>query len=170
MKNIIHILIFLQITSFSIAQEIQFYNELHDFGKIQEGAFATYEFEFINSGYKDLTIEYAKATCGCTIVNYTQDTIPPKQKGKIKVTFDSNNRPGLFIKSITIKSNAKDAIKILYLKGEVITSNKSQTRGFSLSHTEEKNSAKDALSNVQNEEFEHFLFHKVDSLGILRED
>lgn len=169
MKKITFSLFFITLSFLCTAQEIQFYNELHDFGKIQEGTFVTYEFEFVNSGYEDLVIEYAKSTCGCTVLDYSQDTIPPKQKGAIKVTFDSNDRPGLFIKSITVKSNAKESIKVLYLKGDVVASNK--TRGFSLSpQKEEKVTTMDVLSQAQDEDFQHFLFQKGDSLGVLRED
>lgn len=98
---------------------LTFVEETHDFGTIEEGAIATYEFEFTNTGDQPLEISNVQASCGCTTPFFTREAVMPGKKGKIKASFDSNGRPGPFMKSITVRSNAKKDMVILYIKGVV---------------------------------------------------
>ena len=100
-------------------KDIFFKEDSFDFGTIEEGTLASHEFEFVNNGTAPIIISNVQASCGCTTPYWTKDPIAPGKKGTIKASFDSNRRPGSFNKSITITSNAKTPVKVLYIKGTV---------------------------------------------------
>ena len=93
----------------------------HDFGKINEAdGRVTTVFEFKNEGMTPLVLSNVRASCGCTTPKWTREPIEPGQTGQITVIYNPNGRPGRFQKTITITSNATEATKRLYIKGEVI--------------------------------------------------
>ena len=100
--------------------EITFKEDLHDFGKIQEGVVAEYTFTFTNSGNQPLVIEDVRPSCGCTSPSWSKEPVAPGQTGMIRVAYNSNGRPGSFYKSVSITSNVPNETKVLYIKGEVI--------------------------------------------------
>ena len=59
-----------------------------------------------------------KASCGCTVPDWTRTPVAPKEKGTIKVTYNTNN-VGAFTKSITVNSNAINSPVVLTIKGIV---------------------------------------------------
>lgn len=113
-------LILLLLGQFTLAQgKFRFNKEIHDFGNIDEGVVATYEFEFTNVGNQPILIQDISASCGCTTPYYTKEPVLPGQKGVIKVSYNSLGRPYAFTKSVTIRSNADEPIKTLMVKGYV---------------------------------------------------
>lgn len=94
--------------------------ETHDFGTIPEGPNAACEFEVKNTGTEPLVIYSVTASCGCTIPSYSKEPVMPGQTTKIKVLYRTIGRPGPFIKSVNISSNASNGeSKIIYIKGTV---------------------------------------------------
>ncbi len=109
---------FLFTASFVKAQGIMsFEKETHDFGSIKEGETATYEFVFTNTGNQPIEIATVKASCGCTTPFWTKGLIKPGEKGTVKASYDSKDRPGGFSKSVTVTSNAQRNVTVLYIKG-----------------------------------------------------
>ena len=101
--------------------EIEFDKNNHDFGEISEGDLAETEFVFTNVGKSDLIISDASGSCGCTVPDYPKNTpIKPGESGKIVVKFDSNNRPGLQRKAVTLITNTAKGRQILNIKSIVI--------------------------------------------------
>ena len=99
---------------------IQFPETSHDFGTIEEGTRATYEFEFTNTGDSALVLNNVQASCGCTVPTWPRQPIKPGQKDKITVVYNSAGRPGDFHKSITVTTNMKaDGVKTLFIQGKV---------------------------------------------------
>ncbi len=100
---------------------ITFEKTEHDFGKINEadGRVSTV-FEFKNEGMAPLILSNVRASCGCTTPTWTKEPIEPGKTGTITVTYNPNGRPGRFQKTVTITSNASEATKRVYIKGEVI--------------------------------------------------
>lgn len=47
--------------------EIEFEKEIHDFGTLKQGADASTEFVFKNTGSEPLVISNAQGSCGCTV-------------------------------------------------------------------------------------------------------
>ena len=100
--------------------DILFPEMSHDFGTIDEGTRASYEFEFTNTGDSNLILINVQASCGCTVPTWPKQPIKPGQKDKISVVYNSAGRPGEFHKSITVTTNMKqDNVKIIYIKGTV---------------------------------------------------
>lgn len=100
---------------------ITFEKTQHDFGKINEAdGRVTTVFSFKNEGMEPLVLSNVRASCGCTTPKWTREPVEPGQEGQITVTYNPNGRPGRFQKTITVTSNATEATKRLYIKGEVI--------------------------------------------------
>ncbi|GAB4407991.1 MAG: hypothetical protein OHK0053_34690 [Microscillaceae bacterium] len=114
---------------------MNFVEETHDFGTIKEGEIATYEFTFTNTGNQPIEIAGVKASCGCTTPSWSQGLIQPGQKGFIKASYNSKGRPGAFTKSITVRSNAKKDVQILYIKGFVDPANTSTSQSQGQQYT-----------------------------------
>jgi len=95
-------------------------NETIDFGTIIEGETIDLEFRIKNTGSGSLIITNAKASCGCTKLDFPKEIIKEGEVAFIKVTFDSKKKSGMQNKKITLTTNAIPNIKILTIKGEVI--------------------------------------------------
>ena len=92
----------------------------HNFGKINEvDGPVSYTFNFINTGKQPLVILDIETSCACTDPEWTKKPIPPGGKGIVKAIFDPKNKPGVAIKTLTIKSNT-GSNKVLKFSVEVI--------------------------------------------------
>jgi hypothetical protein len=99
--------------------EITFETDVHNFDTIEYAGNGTYEFKFKNTGTEPFVIKNAQGSCGCTVPTYPKDVpIKPGETQAIKVTYDTK-RPGSFVKTVTISSNALDSIKVITIKGYV---------------------------------------------------
>jgi hypothetical protein len=126
MKKIIAGLLFWGAILSANAQGIMnFANDTHDFGTINEGSLAEYEFEFTNTGDQPIEISKVQASCGCTAPSWSKEAILPGKKGRVKASFDSNGRPGPFAKTLSVYSNAKKTMMLLNIKGYVLAKNES---------------------------------------------
>jgi len=102
--------------------DFKFEKETHDFGKVEAGKPVSVDFVFTNVGDAPLVISNVESTCGCTVPKYTTAPVPKGGQGTITVTFNASSvQPG-FTKALTIKSNARTPVKVLYIKGEVVAS------------------------------------------------
>lgn len=120
MKRIFLTSCFFLTTYFLFAQSIiEFNKETHDFGTIEEGANVTYDFIFKNKGKSPLVLQSVEPSCGCTTPSYTKEPILPGKTGKITVSYNSQGRPNAFHKSITVRTNSEDPVKVIYIKGFV---------------------------------------------------
>lgn len=118
MKTVFTLLFIGLICVSTSAQEFKFESETIDYGKINKGSNGEKTFVFTNVGDKPLIIKNVQSSCGCTIPKKPENPIMPGEKGEIKVSYDTK-RVGGFSKSITIYSNAKNARKIIRIKGIV---------------------------------------------------
>ena len=101
--------------------EIEFEFDSYDFGEVKDGEIVEVDFNFTNSGKSDLIIFDASASCGCTVPEYPQNVnIKPGQNDKLKVRFDTANKPGKQIKSVTLTTNTNSGKKIIRISGFVL--------------------------------------------------
>lgn len=98
-------------------ENVSFKNEIHDFGNVQEGPSADYEFTFKNTGKEPIILTNVQASCGCTTPSWSKDPVLPGKTGTVKASYNTVGRPGPFTKSITVTSNA--GVRILTIKGNV---------------------------------------------------
>lgn len=90
----------------------------HDFGTIEQDANGTFFFLFTNTGKEPLVIKEAHGSCGCTVPKWPHQPVQPGQQDTIRVTYDTH-RTGVFTKTVTITSNAKESPVVLAIKGKV---------------------------------------------------
>jgi hypothetical protein len=105
---------------------IQFEKTEHDFGTIQEGQKVTYTYKFKNTGEAPLIIQNAQPTCGCTVPDWSKEPIPVGGEGFVKAEFDSNGKPNMQNKSITVTANTWPEKTVLSFKAMVIPKSESQ--------------------------------------------
>jgi hypothetical protein len=99
--------------------EIIFDTDVHDFGTIQKGEPAEFEFKLRNTGKEPLIISNCQKSCGCTTPKCPTEPILPGQSSSIKVSYNTNSA-GVFHKTVTVVSNAKnESNKTLTIKGKV---------------------------------------------------
>ena len=99
---------------------VQIIDSVFDFGKVAEGEMVEFSYRFKNTGTNPLVISNATASCGCTVPEKPEAPIKSGETGYIKVKFNSDGRPGMTHKTVTVTSNASPAFPELLLKGEVI--------------------------------------------------
>lgn len=90
----------------------------HDFGTVEKGTPVSYTFEFTNTSNTDLRIESVKPSCGCTVADYSKESIAPGETGYVTATYNAA-KPGVFTKTITVNANTATPT-VLKLRGEVI--------------------------------------------------
>lgn len=101
--------------------EIKFDKTTHDFGTFSsKNPVVSCTFTFTNVGEKDLVINQAMASCGCTIPEYTRKPVKPGEKGELKVTYNGTGKwPGHFKKNITVMTNGAVEKTRLYIEGNM---------------------------------------------------
>lgn len=90
-----------------------------DFGTIKQGDKVEHVYKVTNAGTADLVISDAKASCGCTVPNYTKTPIKPGQTGDINVVFDSTGKSGAQEKTVTVTLNTEKATEVLKFKANI---------------------------------------------------
>lgn len=132
MKKVLLFCVFLQFCVFytvccqSGKAQIKFSSLEHDFGKIfEDNGPVSYEFVFSNDGNLPLIISNVQPSCGCTTPEWTREPVVPGKLGSIDVSFNPAGRPGPFVKTITISSNAEEKNVVLKIRGYVNSSAKS---------------------------------------------
>lgn len=106
--------------------KIKFDKTEHDFGVINEGDVVETVFTFTNSGKSELIITSAKASCGCTVPEWPREPIMPGEEALIKVKFNSDRKPNLQQKQITLVTNTEQGKEILKIKAQVTPKSKVQ--------------------------------------------
>jgi hypothetical protein len=89
----------------------------HNFGNIPEGPTASFDFEFENIGKVPIILSNAHGSCGCTVPTWPKEPILPGKKNTIKVTYNTQGRPGAINKTVTVTSNV--GTKVLTISGNV---------------------------------------------------
>jgi len=110
--------------SFSYGQteskaEFKFEKETHNFGQIRQGEPVSISFTFTNVGNEPLIISSVESNCACIQTGYTREPILKGEKGIITIGYDAAAVQAGFTKAVTVKSNARTPVKVLYIKGEV---------------------------------------------------
>lgn len=99
--------------------KVKFKKETVDFGTTKFNKPVTVTFEFTNISKEPVLIEAAKASCGCTVPNWTVEPILPGKSGKITATYSANT-VGKPTKTVYLKLKGVDQEKELILTGTVV--------------------------------------------------
>lgn len=98
---------------------IKFENTEHDFGTIKAGEKVEYTYKFTNDGTADLLITDAKASCGCTVPDYTKTPVAPGKAGEVHVVFDSAGKNGEVSKTVTLTLNTEKGTEMVSFKANI---------------------------------------------------
>ncbi|MBR0073252.1 MAG: DUF1573 domain-containing protein [Bacteroidales bacterium] len=98
---------------------IKFDKDQHDFGRLSKGEMVSYSFKFTNTGNADLLVKECSATCGCTVADFPKNSIKPGESGFITVSFNSANKHGQQIQTVTVGTNAQPSRYILKITAQV---------------------------------------------------
>lgn len=97
----------------------------HYFGSFsRDRGVRTHEFIFENTGSDPLLINRVKATCGCTVAEWTKEAIAPGEKGVVKVKFDPKKFSGYFSKRVSVYTNRSTSPVSLQISGRIMVNNK----------------------------------------------
>ncbi|MFZ2286360.1 MAG: DUF1573 domain-containing protein, partial [Bacteroidales bacterium] len=100
--------------------KLNFASTRHDYGTIKEEAGKKEAvFNFTNTGDSVLVITRVQPACGCTASDYTKSPVPPGGKGFVTAVFDPRGYNSKFTKSISVYSNARPAVTVLIIEGQV---------------------------------------------------
>lgn len=86
---------------------IQWIDSVKDMGQITEGQKLEIAYRFKNTGSKPLVIGNVAPSCGCTVADVPKEPIAPGKEGVIKGIFDSNAKPGVNTKTMTVTANTE---------------------------------------------------------------
>jgi hypothetical protein len=91
----------------------------HDFGTINEGQVVEYTYSFKNTGQAPLIIQNAQGSCGCTVPEWSKEPVPVGGTGFVKAKFDSNGKPNVQNKTVTVTANTWPKQTVLRFKAMV---------------------------------------------------
>ena len=140
MKRTISILaafaVFFLSTAVAFAQDessVSLDKSVHDFGDIytDQGPVSC-TFTFTNNGSKPILLLSVVASCGCTDVDWTREPIQPGKKGTVKATFDNNDGPYPFDKTVTVYVSDIKKPYVLHLRGSAHENARPLTETYSL--------------------------------------
>ncbi|MBX2982837.1 MAG: DUF1573 domain-containing protein [Flavobacteriales bacterium] len=100
---------------------IKFDSTEMNMGRIAEGVQVEKVYSFTNTGKTDLVITDVRGSCGCTVAkNWPRMPVAAGEQGAITVNFNSEGRPGVQHKTITVVANTTPPTTVLTLKGDVV--------------------------------------------------
>ena len=106
MRHFIFILYIVLLTLTSVSAEecvLRFEPERVDFGHINESdGIVTRSFTITNTSAEDIILSEIVSTCDCTVADYKNIVIAPKQSFEVKVSYNPLNRPGRFDRPLFI--------------------------------------------------------------------
>lgn len=127
MKIFQYLLLFLLLASFMACRHevkpatLVFSPDSVDLGTVVIGdSVVTFDVEIQNKGDRKLFISKVESSCGCTTVDYPQDSIDGGKSGIMHVTFSSKDfYPSQMIREIEVYSNDATSPQTFYFKVKV---------------------------------------------------
>lgn len=110
MKRSILIVATMMLAAFARAQEeavpaIYCAEPIYDFGSMDSSQTVNHDFVIVNKGTAPLEISQARPSCGCTVANISEKTVPPGGESRITAQLNLAGRVGQQHKTITVESN-----------------------------------------------------------------
>ena len=110
----------------AVRAQLVFEPSRHDFGTIREtDGRVSHTFTGTNRGERPVVLLDVVTSCGCTVPEFSKKPILPGESTQITVTYDPANRPGGFIKELTVYSVERRKLATLMIEGDVVPRPKS---------------------------------------------
>ena len=131
MKSLISVFSFLLLFSTQLLAQPQLKLSAlrYDFGSILWKHPAKALFSITNSGNSDLIIQDVHPDCGCTVAEWTQESIQPGETGQIIVTYDAELL-GRFNKQLGVTTNENPLPFYLTVSGDVVMEKKDYSKEY----------------------------------------
>ncbi len=101
-----------------------------DFGTVEQGEMVKHKFIVVNNGDTTLVIDRVVSSCGCTAAEPEKTKLGPNETTTISVEFNSANREGDQIKTISVLSNdPNNPLFQFTLTGKVLPKPKKELEG-----------------------------------------
>jgi hypothetical protein len=84
---------------------LEFEKTHHDFGKLIQGEKVSFVYKFKNTGNATAVISAVLPGCNCTVAQFTQTPIAPRESGSVTVNFNTETKKGLVNSSIIVQAN-----------------------------------------------------------------
>ena len=139
-----------------MAPKITFEKVVHDFGEVGPVRHKTVDFNFTNTGFGFLKIEYVKACCGVHAeLDKNKKLYLPGQSGTVKIEYSPRKSLGLEIKSLEVISNDKTEPNVeLTIKAKIVQKVAWEPKSFKLFFKGENTSCpKITVSSLDNQPF-----------------
>lgn len=112
-------------------QPFEFIPPVCDFGAIKEvDGLVSATVKAINISPDTTFITSIRTGCGCTGATYTDRIIAPGDTAEVSVTYNPENRPGRFLKTIKVFSGTDRSSSTFKIKGNVLPSEKSIAKSY----------------------------------------
>lgn len=112
-------------------ETFQFIPSAFDFGSIREDdGEVSAIVKAVNVSPDTTFITSVRTSCGCTGATYTDRILAPGDTAEIAVSYNPENRPGRFLKTIKIFSGPDRASSAFKIKGNVVPSEKSISKSY----------------------------------------
>ncbi len=100
---------------------IKWIDSIVNFGTIKKGDTLRITFHCKNTGTKPLIITSARATCGCTLADYTKEPIAPGATGIVTGSFNSEHINQSHVrKTLIVNTNTFNGTEhFLYFEGDI---------------------------------------------------
>lgn len=119
-RNLLTLVLLMLVAGLGAQPRVNFASTRFDYGTIKESdGKKEAVFNFTNTGDSVLVITRVQPSCGCTASEYTKAPVPPGGKGYVTAVFDPRGYNSRFAKSISVYSNAKPAVAVLVIEGQV---------------------------------------------------
>jgi hypothetical protein len=105
-------------SSNELAREIKWVTTAYDFGEVKQGEPVTKKFYFTNNGNEAIQIIKAKASCGCTVTDFSQNSIAVGEEGFVSAEYNAL-KLGSFHKTVQVFTNVSEEPIKLEIKGVV---------------------------------------------------
>ena len=106
MRHLLYIICIALLSLTEVSAEecvLRFEPERVDFGHINESdGIVTRSFTITNASTEEITISEIVSTCDCTVADYKDVRIAPKESFEVKVSYNPLNRPGRFDRPLFI--------------------------------------------------------------------
>jgi len=96
--------------------------DVHDYGKITQGANGTCVFTVTNTGNEPLIISLCKGSCGCTVPSCPKEPIAPGATAEIKVKYDTNRVGQLTNRLLLLQTQLMSLLRELELQVTLLLS------------------------------------------------
>ncbi|MFQ6034718.1 MAG: DUF1573 domain-containing protein [Sedimentisphaerales bacterium] len=137
-----------------MAPEITFEKVVHDFGEVGPARSRTADFNFKNTGFGFLKIEYVKTCCGVS-AELSKKLYLPGESGTVKIEYSPRKSMGLDTKTLEVISNDKTDPNVeLTIKANIVKKVAWKPQRFKLLFKGENTSCpKITVSSLDNQPF-----------------